>query len=87
MTEETLKKAIEIKRKIDGLRAKKTEVEKVREWSRDGKTNFSIQACESGFHRDNTQISTEAAKMVLDKEIEIIEKELETLLNELSELN
>ena len=87
MTEKTLGKAIEIKRKIDNLRERKAELEKVRAWCKEGRANFRIQATEAGFQRDGITISGATTKLVLDKELEEIKKELEALLVELSALH
>ena len=87
MTEKTLGKAIEIKRKIDNLRERKAELEKVRAWCKEGNVNFRIQTTEAGFSRDGVGISGATTKLVLDKELEDIKKELEALLNELSDLH
>ena len=87
MTEQTLGKAIELKKKMDSLRERKAEIEKVRAWCKEGKANFRIQTTEAGFQRDGITISGATAKLVLDKELEDINKELEALLNELSDLH
>lgn len=87
MTEQTLEEAIKIKRQIDHLRKRKVELEKVRAWCKEGNANFRIQVREAGIERGRTIISGETAKLVLDKELEDIRKELEALLNELSDLH
>ena len=84
MTEQTLGEAIKIKRQIDHLRERKAEVEKVRAWCKEGNASFKIQTTEAGFSRDGVAIS---GATVLDKELEEIKKELEALLNELSDLH
>ena len=87
MTEQTLGEAIKIKRQIDHVRERKAEVEKVRAWCKEGNASFKIQTTEAGFSRDGVAISGATAKLVLDKELEEIKKELEVLLNELSDLH
>lgn len=87
MTEKTLGEAIKIKRQIDHLRERKAEIEKVRAWCKEGNANFRIQTTEAGFSRDGVEISGATTKLVLDKELEEIKKELEALLVELSALH
>jgi len=87
MTEQTLEKAIEIKRKIDRLRGRKAELEKVQVWCKEEDVNFRIQAYQGGCCRDSAIISGVIAELVLDKECEDIENEVEILLNELSDLH
>ncbi|EOS27647.1 hypothetical protein C806_00094 [Lachnospiraceae bacterium 3-1] len=87
MTEQTLGEAIKIKRQIDHLRERKAEVEKVRAWCKEGNASFKIQTTEAGLSRDGVTISGATTKLVLDKELEEIKKELEALLNELSDLH
>ena len=87
MTEQTLGKAIELKRKIDYLRERKAEVEKVRAWCKEGNANFRLQATEAGLQRDGITISGATTRLVLDKELEDIKKELNALLVELSDLH
>ena len=87
MTEKTLGEAIKIKRQIDNLRGRKAEFEKVLAWCKEGKASFRIQAREAGLERDGVIISGATAKWVLEKELEEIKKEIEALLNELSDLH
>lgn len=87
MTEQTLGEAIKIKRQIDHLRERKAEVEKVRAWCKEGNASFKIQTTEAGFSRDGVTISGATTKLVLDKELEEIKKELEALLVELSAMH
>ena len=87
VTEQTLGEAIKIKRQIDNLRERQAELEKVRAWCKEGNANFRIQTTEAGFSRDGVEISGATTKLVLEKELEEIKKELEALLNELSDLH
>jgi len=90
MTERTLEKAIKIKRQIDTLRTRKAEVKKVWVLCKEAEENkiiFHIQAQNNGYYKEETTISAQTAKLVLDKELEAVETELETLLYELSDLH
>ncbi|MEY8517213.1 hypothetical protein AALC25_09845 [Lachnospiraceae bacterium 29-84] len=87
MTEQTLGEAIKIKRQIDNLRERKAEFEKVLAWCREGNASFRIQARKAGLERDGVIISGATTKRVLEKELEEIKKEIEALLNELSDLH
>lgn len=87
MTEQTLKKAIEVKRQIDHLRERKAGIEKLQVWFKEENIIFRIQVQVGACCGDSIIISKEASRLALDKELEDIKKELETLLIELSNLH
>ncbi len=87
MTEQTLEKAIEIKRELERLRERKEEVKKVQFWIGQHGAKFKIQAQMSGCFKDGIIIRENDVKLVLKNEIEYVEKGIEELLQELSDLS
>ena len=87
MTEQTLKKAIEVKRQIDHLRERKAGIEKLQAWFKEENIIFRIQAQVGACCGDSVIISEATAKQALDNEFENIKKEIEVLLIKLFNLH
>lgn len=87
MTEQTLERAIEIKKDIEWLRGRIEELKKVWAWGGENTAYFRIQAQQGGCSRDSVIIPENTAKATLDTETKAAEEKIEALLQELSALN
>lgn len=87
MTEETVKKAIEIVREIDRLREKKQQLESQQNlcWET-AKFNFNIEIRDGGTFKEVVSISRDAAEKALECDIKTINANLKYWEKELSKL-